>query len=136
MDDPTKPYELTFDARPHYLYVHIKAETTTREIALAYLREIVEECVRLKYRRLLVERDVPVMMSDPDIFFTTNDFLDMIKNVRVAFVNPYVTQENAMKFAMLVGTNRGAKFKAHKSVEEAEPWLLEGVRQYARERER
>ena len=125
---PSKPYELTFEPRSHYLYVHIKADTITREIALAYLREIADECGRLGYHRLMIHRDVPVMLSDPDIFFTTNDFLEMVPSVRVAFVNPYTTHEAGMKFAVLVGTNRGAKFQAHSTVEAAEQWLLEALR--------
>ena len=128
MSDRKKPYRLTFEPRAKYLYAHIHAETTTRAIALRYLRQIAEECVRLKYERLLIERDVPVMLSDSDIFSTTNDFLDMIRHVRVAFVNPHVTHKAAMKFAMLVGTNRGGQFHAHKTVHEAEQWLLAGLR--------
>jgi hypothetical protein len=127
MADPTKPYELTFDAREHYLYVHIHADAITRETVLAYLTEIAEECSRLEYRRLMIHREVPVMLSEPDIFFVTNDFLGMVQGVTVAFVNPNITHEAAMRFAILVGTNRGAKFKAFPTVESAEKWLLAGV---------
>ena len=59
MADPTRPYELTFDAREHYLYVHIHADAITRETVLAYLTEIAEECARLEYRRLMIHREVP-----------------------------------------------------------------------------
>jgi hypothetical protein len=124
MNDPAKPYELTFENRPDYLYAKIKSETITREIALRYLREVAARCTEVQCRRLLLERDIPVMLAGGDLFFTTNDFLNMIKNVRVAFVNPHATIESQMEFAILVGTNRGARFSLHPTVDEAETWLL------------
>lgn len=133
MNDPCKSYKLTFEARPHYLYAHIKAETMTRRTAQIYLREIADECLRLRYRRLLIERDVPMMLSDLDVFGVANDFFDMVKFVRIAVVSPYEDHEDALRFAVLVGTNRGARFAAHPTIWEAEKWLLEGVRVFSRE---
>lgn len=132
MNDPCTSYELTFDPHPHYLRAHITAETVTRETALSYLQEIAHECERLNYRRILIERDVPVMLPDLELFQTTNDFFDRVEYVRIAVVNQYVSHQAAMRFAMLIGTNRGAKIKVFTTVWEAEEWLLEGVRVYSR----
>lgn len=133
MHEPLKPYNLRFEARRHYLYAHVKAETMTRATALAYLQEVANECNGRSYRRLLLERDVPMMLSDLELFQTTNDFLDMVKYVRVAVLNQYPDQQNAMNFAMRISTNRKARYSVFTDPLEAEKWLLDGVRIYERE---
>src|SRR4029077_6336709 len=122
MHDTTKPYELTFEERDGYLYARIKADTMNREMALAYLGEIADKCAELNCRLLILERDVPVMLPSGDLFFTTQDFMNMMKGRRVAFVNPHSTIENHMDFAITIGTNRGADFALHNTVAAAEKW--------------
>jgi hypothetical protein len=124
MDDVIKFYELRFEQRPGYLYANIKADQMTREIALGYLREIANECARLRCTRLLIERDVPVMMPAGDLFFTATEFLEMIKGVRVAFVNPYAGIEKEMGFAVTISTNRGADYYLFDNLADADKWLL------------
>ena len=127
MDDiPHKQYTLTFAEQPEHLHAVIRCETMDRDIALAYLREVANKCNELRCRRLIVERDVPVMLPDSDLFFTTDDFMRMVPRVRVAFVNPYAQLQDQMDFAILIGTNRGAQFSVHATVAAAEKWLAEG----------
>jgi hypothetical protein len=127
MSETAKPYELTFEERDGYLYARVKCATMTREIALDYLGVIAGECSRLKYKLMVIERDVPVMLPDSDLFFTTNDFTRMMRGIRVAFVNPHGELDDHMDFAMMIGTNRGARFTHHKTIESAERWLLSKV---------
>ncbi|MBK8467075.1 MAG: hypothetical protein IPL32_14740 [Chloracidobacterium sp.] len=133
MNDALKPYELRFDSRRHYLHAHIHAKEMTRATALSYLQEVANECDRGNYRRLLLERDVPMMLNSLDLFQTTNDFLDMVKYVRVAVLNQYKDQQTAMNFALLISANRKARYNVFTDRGEAEKWLLEGVRIYERE---
>jgi hypothetical protein len=124
MSDPAVPYELTFEKRPGYLYAHVKAETMTGEIALSYLREIMDEAARLEQDQLIIEREVPVMMSSGTLFFATTEFTDMIRGMRVAYVNPYPDLDKDMNFAQTIATNRGADYNVVRNVEAAEKWLL------------
>lgn len=117
------PYKLTFEQRPGYLYARVEAETIDRESALAYLREVADKCSEMSCERLLLERDIPVMLSDADLLFTTDDFQKMMHDIRVAFINPHLTIEDGMGFAMTIANNRGAVFKLHRNVGEAEKWL-------------
>ena len=133
MYETIKPYNLTFETRRNYLYAHITASSMSRPTALAYLQEVANECEHGRYRRLLLERDVPMMLNSLDLFRTTNDFLDMVKYVRVAVVNRFPDQQNAMNFAMRISTNRKARYNIFVDLSEAEKWLLEGVRIYERE---
>jgi hypothetical protein len=126
MDEPSKKkYTLTFTEHPEHLHAIIRCETMDRDIALAYLREIADKCSELRSRRLIVERDVPVMLPDSDLFFTTDDFMRMVPRVRVAFVNPYAQLQDQMEFAIMIGTNRGAEFSVHNTIDAAEKWLAE-----------
>lgn len=124
MNDAERPYELTFEERPQYLYAVVKAEVIDRQSALSYLREVSAKCREMDYENLILKRDIPVMLGDSDLFFTTNDFLEMMRGIRVAFVNPHLTLEDEMRFAVMIGTNRGAMFTVHSSLAAAEQALF------------
>lgn len=128
MHDTGPSYELSFEQREQYLFAHVKAPTIDQNSALAYLTEVFEECKRTNSRRLLIVRDIPEMLSDGTLFFVTAEFQRMIGSIRTAFVNPYISNEDAFKFAITVGTNRGANYRLFKSVPEAEEWLLSNAR--------
>lgn len=117
------PYKLTFEQRPGYLYARVEAETIDRESALAYLREVADKCSEISCERLVLERDIPVMLSVADLLFTTDDFQKMMHDIRVAFINPHLPIDDDMGFAMTIANNRGAVFQLHRDVAEAEKWL-------------
>ena len=127
MNDPSKKYKLTFEPRSGYLYAFIKSDTMDTKMAAAYLGEIAEMCHEMRADRLLIERDVPVMLPDSDLFFTTNDFANVMKGIKVAFFNPYTAIADNMTFAVLIGNNRGASFTVHNTITDAENWLLDGA---------
>jgi hypothetical protein len=124
MSDSAQPYELRFEERPGYFYAYAKAEQLTEEIALAYVREIVDEAARLDQTRLMIERDIPMMLPAGTLFFTTKEFTIMIEGMRVVFVNPYPELDDDMDFAITIATNRGADYTVVRNVEAAEKWLL------------
>jgi hypothetical protein len=117
-------YQLTFEERPGYLYAHVTAEIINRQIALAYLSEVAGEARRLKAARLMLHRDIPAMLPDGVLFFVTAEFQEMIIGIKTAFVNPYLTNEDAFNFAITVGTNRGARYNVFNNDTDAEIWLL------------
>lgn len=125
MNDPTLRYQLRFDERPAYLCVKVSAPTIDRESALLYLREVADHCRKISCRSLMLIRDIPVMLRDADLFFTTTDFLKMIGETRVAFVNPYLPIAAQMDFAILIGKNRGGNYRLFNDEASAEKWLLE-----------
>ena len=123
IDGLQRAYELTFDSRPEYLYALIKCDRMDRNIALEYLTKVAEKVSELKQEKLMLVRDVPVMLPDSDLFFTTQYFLDRIGRTKVAFVNPHAVIEEDMKFAIVIGTNRGANYELFREISEAEEWL-------------
>lgn len=127
MSQAPTSYRLLFEERSQYLFAHVQAPNITRESAVAYLREVADRRSTTRSTRLLIVRDIPVMLSDSDLFFTTRDFLEMIGSTRTAFVNPYVEIDESMHFAMTIGINRGANYRLFSTVERAETWLLRGA---------
>jgi hypothetical protein len=104
------------------------SSTIDRETALEYLHRVADALRASAYDRLMLERDIPAMLSSGDLFFTTQDFLELARGYRVAFVNRYATLESAMEFAILIGTNRGADYKLFPDADAAEDWLLSKTR--------
>lgn len=124
MADPTTPYELTFEVREHYLYAHVVATTIDEKSALSYLRKVAARCNELEATRMVLYRDIPVMLPDGVLFMVTTEFLEMIRGIKTAFVNPHISNEDAFDFAMTVGLNRGADYALFNNVADAEAWLL------------
>src|SRR5512132_3772728 len=110
--------------RPEYLYAFVQAKDIDRDTAVDYLGRIADRCEDLECSRLLLERDIPVMLNESDLYFTTNDFLRMLNGVKVAFYNPHISIEAAMKFAIVIGNTSGANFAVYSDFAEAEAWLL------------
>ena len=124
MNDTGNPYQLTFEQRPGYIFARVRAATISRAAATRYLTEVAEYCAATGAKRLMLERDIPVMLPDSDLFFTTQDFLAMIGPLKVAFVNPHLSIEKEMEFAITIGTNRGANYNLFHSEAQAERWLM------------
>jgi hypothetical protein len=117
------PYELTFEQRSFYLYARVAAVTIDRESASAYLLDVAVKCEELSSDRLLLERDIPAMLSISDLFFTTQSFLGMMGGIRVAILNPYEPIAKELQFAMMIADNRGAQFRLARDLADAEAWL-------------
>jgi len=126
MAENERTYQLEFEERPGYLFARVTSDHLTREDAHDYLREIAERSNAMDCKKVLIERDVPTILPASDLFFTTNEFVKMMQGARIAIVSPHVTNHQALEFVTMVGSNRGASFHLHRTLEEAEQWLLSG----------
>jgi hypothetical protein len=124
MNEADKQYELTLEERPGYLYARVEANKITEEIAMGYLHEVTDRCRDIDCARLLVDREIPEMLPDGALFFVAAEFQKMIKGIRVAFVNKFVSNDDALDFAVRVGMNRGADYGTFNNLADAERWLL------------
>lgn len=123
MNPHARIYDLTFEERPGYLIARIASQTVYAEMAREYLKEIADKAIAKKYDRIIIERKIPVMLSDVDLYETTKYFLELINSRRVAFVNPYAQIKKDMEFAILIGKNRGANYRLFDNVPAAARWL-------------
>lgn len=124
MPDTVKPYELMFEERPGYLYAHIKADTMTTEMSAAYLGEIADKCAGLGLTKVVIYRDVPFIIDSASLFFSMQEEIKLLKGLKIALLNAFPANDEALAFAILVSNNRGANLKLHQNIESAEKWLL------------
>jgi hypothetical protein len=120
-----KPYQITFEQRPEYLYVYVAGEQDSYEISTSYWRDVAAECNKSKAKLILIEEDIPETVSMNDMYRIASEIPQMgFTGVRIAFVDRYAEQQKDNEFGELVATNRGLYGKIFDNVEEAEAWLL------------
>ncbi len=118
------PYALTLERKPGYLRARIAASRIDRRTALEYVSEIVVECRKAHADKLLIERNIAVMIADDEQFGTMKDFVQMSLGIRIAVVNEHVPIEEAMRHSIFYGASIGGAFRYFDNVPEAEGWLL------------
>lgn len=117
-------YELDLEPREGYLYARVRAEGITTAMADEYLGKIAEKCAELQVQRLMLVREIPNVMRNADLFLTSQAVVSRFLGIRVAWVNPYPQNDEALEFAAMVANNRGGLFRNFRSEAEAEQWLL------------
>ena len=122
----SRQYEIRFEERPGYLFAHVKAETVDRKLAFAYLRDLGAKRAELSATRLLVIRDIPMVMSDVANYQCLTEMIRVLGRIRLALVNPYRELASAVDFGTLVIRSKRYDYKAFTDMEDAERWLLEG----------
>ena len=119
-----KPYQLSYELRPAYLYVHIKGEAIDYEIARQYWDEIIEIRDQTNTRLLLVDKEVSAELSMADEFKIAKEIATIaLKRVKLALCDRHISTES-LEFGELVATNRGLNTKSFRDAGAAEKWLL------------
>ena len=124
MTTPELPYLITFEERPRYLFARVTAEQIDRETVLSYFRDLAKKCEATRSDRLMIDRRIRSVMSEADYYFVVSDMPRIFGRVRIAFVNPIVSNEHAMRFADMVSGNRGYPYRLFQTEPEAESWLV------------
>ncbi|MGB4989340.1 MAG: hypothetical protein WBO10_08915 [Pyrinomonadaceae bacterium] len=120
-----KNYELTFTEHCEYIYAELKGESISAEIIHEYVAELVAKCKETGKSRILLYRDIPAVMSGGQVFFSVAEGVEQLSGKKIALVNPYQDIAKRIEFAMTVGQNRGANYRAFDNVPDAKKWLLE-----------
>src|SRR3982750_4327114 len=102
-DDQPKPYRLTFEKRPGYLYALVQAEHDSYDISRGYWQEIADECLRSDMKKVLVEEEIPEEVSVGEAFQIGAELLQMgFEGIQIAFVDRCPGQEEINNFSQLV----------------------------------
>jgi len=121
----SKPYKITFERRPDYLYVYVNGEHDSYEISYQYWLEVAEHCRKINCNKILIEEDIAEAVSLADMYQLATDLPKMgFLGVRVAFYDRYAEQRDLNEFGKLVAVNRGLYGKIFNDINEAEDWLL------------
>jgi hypothetical protein len=119
------PYNIEFQVRPGYLYARVQAPVIKREIAYSYLAEIVTKCADLRVKKLVLERDIPAVLDDEEMFAAMDDLVRMSKGMRVALVNRHISVSRALERIVNLGVGKGADYGYFTDPQDAEKWLLD-----------
>lgn len=123
--DHAKPYTLTYETRPGYLYVYVEGENDSYEISREYWREVARESGRLGKKRVLIDENIPDPSTIADAFKFASEIPQMgFGSARIAFVDRYLEQNEINLFGELVAVNRGVNAKVFNDTASAEEWLL------------
>ena len=125
MDTLTRNLGLSYSIRPDYIHARITARHVDRSTAMTYLSEVISKCADRRCHRLLLERDIPTMMSDDELFQTMDEVVAMDSGTRIAFLNPHTTIEEGLQHIELYGAGPDGNYRCFRTREEAEQWLLE-----------
>jgi len=116
---------ISFEDRNGYFYAFFSGKRNGLEDAKQYWLRAVEECNKRGYKRLLVEQYFPVPLSRVDTFYLAEALARMpIRNLRVAFVDRDIDQNDMNLFAETVAVNRGGVGKVFTNLMDAEAYLL------------
>ena len=122
-----RPYELTFEERPDYLYVCVRAQIIDLEVAILYIDEMMMHLSVLGWDRVLFVRDTPMMASDSHYAIVGNTILNMLPvDIKFAFVDKSPSRELVQKTAEAAAARRNLHLRTFDTVEEAEQWLIAG----------
>jgi hypothetical protein len=115
---------MVFEHRPEYLYVYVKSDVISYEIAKRYWVEILAMQHRRRYDRILVDKDISRSLAPHDVFTLVSELAHSgCSGVRFAIVDRYYDEERS-PFEEMVGTNRGLDVKVLADGDEAEEWLV------------
>ncbi|MEO7538406.1 MAG: hypothetical protein ABIV21_00120 [Pyrinomonadaceae bacterium] len=121
----SKPYELTVEKRPHYLYARVDSDRPQPEIAVKYLREITEKCRLSRCNKVIIENEIPQVFDVSTILFVATQFPRFgAQLTKVAVVDKRIDQYNRSEFLVMVGRKPGLDVHVFYSVKEAEQWVL------------
>jgi hypothetical protein len=121
-------FQLRYENRPGYLFVHVTGPDDSFEITLAYWLEIARECSRRGVRRVLVLDDLYAEQA-------TEDELDRLiaalvgagfEGMRVAFVEPRSERLARVEHAELKARELGYTVRVFSEQTTADLWLRHG----------
>lgn len=116
---------ILFEDRDQYLYARISGYEITSTLEIEYLEEIIEKCRQLSFDRLMVENELPTMLSVEEVYEVATEFARMpVKGLKIAFVDRSPEHGSQNAFMELIEHNRGVKAQFFSGQGKAELWML------------
>jgi hypothetical protein len=115
---------IRFEDREGYLYAFFSGRRDNLADAIKFWQRAIDECRKRAYKRLLVEQDFSVPLSTADAFYLADAISKMpITQLKIAFVDRDLEQNDINMFAGTVAANRGAVGRVFTNVSDAEKYL-------------
>jgi hypothetical protein len=125
MGDSSRPYEISYELRPRYLYAFAKGDLSDPQTRIDCWKEIITRCREANRDHLLVVQDSPSCKSTSDTFVAASGVVGLgVKGLKIAFVDPDPAEFENNRFCETVARNRGANAKLFLTEGPAHEWLL------------
>jgi len=89
LDEQNKPYAIEFEEHESYLHAIVGGLRVTSEIALGYWQEIIDECEKLGYSKILLEHNFVEMISKDEMLEVIGPVAHLLEGRMFAFYDHY-----------------------------------------------
>jgi hypothetical protein len=121
----TQPFKVSVEFRDGCLFATVEAEATDRELAPAYLKQILDEAVARGATRVLIERKIPAGIATTLVYSQIGLLDEMAKGMSLAIVDSdpvnYAHLERGIRFA----APESVRIKVFSRTDDALSWLQE-----------
>jgi hypothetical protein len=121
--DSKKAYTIKMENRGEYLHVIVGGLRVTPEIALAYWREIIDECESCGCTRILLDHDFVEMISMTEMLAVIGPVGDMLQGRLLAFYDRY-GHYDVPDAGKKILRSHDVKMQIFNKLDQAERWLL------------
>ncbi len=125
MNDPKRPYDISYDIRPEYLRAFIMGDLSETVTKVKVWAEIIDRCRESGHARLMTVLDGPGNTSEIDAFDSSRQIVSLgLSGIKIAYVDLDPANHENNQFGELVAENRGAFAKVFTTEAEAHNWLI------------
>lgn len=118
-----KPYTLEIEDRGEYLYAVVSGQKVTPEIALAYWRELIDECKSKNRSKILLDHNFAEMIEMSEMLKIIGPVGELLKGRMLAFFDRYGHYDTP-EAGKAILRSMNVKMQIFHDLEKAEKWLL------------
>jgi hypothetical protein len=118
-----KAYSIDFTNRDSYLHAIVSGQKVTRQIALDYWREIIDQCEASSCSKILLEHAFEEMISMPEMLQVIGPVTEMLQGRLLAFYDRYGNYD-IPEAGKKIMRSHDVKMQIFEDLDQAERWLL------------
>ncbi len=119
-----KLYDVQFEYHHEYLHARVTGEKDSAEISISFWKEIVAECKKYGYKKLLVEESIKDNIPEDDMYELISELTELLQGIKCAFYDHQMRHFSTNKLGEILGLNRGVIGGVFDDIETAKQWLL------------
>jgi len=123
MDDSNQPYQLEFDDRGEFIHATVSGKRVTREIALAYWRDIIDKCENTGCSKIFLDHNFEEMISMQEMVEVIGPVGEMLQGRLLSFYDRFGHYDIPEAGKMILRSHN-VKMQIFHDIHEAERWLL------------
>jgi hypothetical protein len=123
LNEDNKPYDIEFEDHDGYLHTIVGGLRVTSEIALSYWTDIISECERLGYSKILLEHNFVEMISKDEMLEVIGPVAHLLKGRIFAFYDHYEHYE-IPEAGKAILRSLDVKMQIFHDLHDAQRWLL------------